>query len=190
MSSSKASCDEFSFRPVLPKTYTSSFDLPTACLVALGRYRTVHVEASVAQDNTTKSDLTRGLCSLEQRKAPNPLLLALWFRSLLCCCSICPSTMRSKGTSWLLNFLDPTRHCLCRPSNVQAETAIEQLPSSLGTEANAPGPEEDIFVAVEFSLALPPGFRETAVLPPKPAAARPGFGSFGATHHLFVLCWC
>lgn len=67
---------------------------------------------------------------------------------------------------------------MLRPSNVQAEPATEQLPSSLGTEANAPGPEEDIFVAVEFSLALPPGFRETAVLPPKPAAARPGFGSF------------
>ncbi len=67
----------------------------------------------------------------------------------------------------------------CRAPDAQAEAATDQLPSSLGTEANTPSPEEDIFVAVEFSLALPPGFRETAVLPPKPAAARPGFGSFG-----------
>ena len=67
-SSSKASHNEFSFRPVLPKTHTSSSDLPTACLVALGRYRTVCLEVSVAQDNTIQSDMTRGPCSLEGRK--------------------------------------------------------------------------------------------------------------------------
>lgn len=68
---------------------------------------------------------------------------------------------------------------LLRTTDAQAEEAIAaQLQSSLGTEANAPSPDEDIFVAVEFSLALPPGFKETAVLPPKPAATRPGFGSF------------
>lgn len=65
-----------------------------------------------------------------------------------------------------------------RPSEGKAETAPDEPASSLGTAANAPSPNEDIFVAVEFSLALPPGFRETAVLPPKPAETRPGFGSF------------
>lgn len=60
-----------------------------------------------------------------------------------------------------------------------AEAASETPPSSLGTEANATTPDEDVYVAVEFSLTLPPGFRETPVIPAKPAAPRAGFGTFG-----------
>ncbi|KAL3142585.1 hypothetical protein ABBQ38_002903 [Trebouxia sp. C0009 RCD-2024] len=60
----------------------------------------------------------------------------------------------------------------------EALAATDQPSSTLGTAVNAPTPDEDIYVAVEFSLALPPGFRETEVLPPKPAEPRPGFGSF------------
>ena len=65
------------------------------------------------------------------------------------------------------------------PKLAQAEPTAEKAPSSLGTEANEPSPEEDLFVAEEFSFALPPGFREQPILPPKPAAPRPGFGTFG-----------
>lgn len=61
----------------------------------------------------------------------------------------------------------------------QASAAADQPSSTLGTAINTLTPDEDIFVAVEFSLALPPGFRETEVLPPKPVETRPGFGSFG-----------
>ena len=83
-----------------------------------------------------------------------------------------------------------------RPCEGQAETAADEPASTLGTAANAPSPNEDIYVAVEFSLALPPGFREAAVLPPKPAETRPGFGSFGTrppcaaadTLHPMTLC--
>ena len=42
-------------------------------------------------------------------------------------------------------------------------------------------------MAVEFSLALPPGFREQPVLPPQPAPARSGFGSFGKHRHALML---
>ena len=69
--------------------------------------------------------------------------------------------------------------CPYRVCEEQASAAADQPPSTLGTAVNAPTPDEDIFVAVEFSLALPPGFRETEVLPPKPVETRPGFGSFG-----------
>ena len=65
------------------------------------------------------------------------------------------------------------------PKLAQAELTAEKAPSSLGTAANEPSPEEDLFVAEEFSFALPPGFQEQPVLPPKPAAPRPGFGTFG-----------
>lgn len=68
---------------------------------------------------------------------------------------------------------------LYRVCEEQASAAADQPSSTLGTAINAPTPDEDIFVAVEFSLALPPGFRETEVLPPKPVETRPGFGSFG-----------
>ena len=80
----------------------------------------------------------------------------------------------------VLAYCTDNRFSIFRPSEGKAETAPDEPASSLGTAANAPSPNEDIFVAVEFSLALPPGFRETAVLPPKPAETRPGFGSFGA----------
>lgn len=69
--------------------------------------------------------------------------------------------------------------CSYRVCEEQASAAADQPSSTLGTTINAPTPDEDIFVAVEFSLALPPGFRETEVLPPKPVETRPGFGSFG-----------
>lgn len=63
-------------------------------------------------------------------------------------------------------------------SSPKLARAAEKAPSSLGTAANEPSSVEDLFVAEEFSFALPPGFREQPILPPKPAAPRPGFGTF------------
>ena len=84
--------------------------------------------------------------------------------------------------------------CSYRVCEQQASAAADQPSSTLGTAINAPTPNEDVFVAVEFSLALPPGFRETEVLPPKPVETRPGFGSFGmhaqTYKHSFVYLPC
>ena len=84
--------------------------------------------------------------------------------------------------------------CSYRVFEEQALAVGDQPSSTLGTALNAPTPDEDIFVAVEFSLALPPGFRETEVLPPKPVEPRTGFGSFGMcskfTMHAHHVCIC
>lgn len=106
-SSSKGSHNEFSFRPVLPKTYTSSSDLPTACLVALGRYRTVLLEVSVAQDSTIQSDMTRGLCSLEGRKATRSPAICFVVPELALLFNLSKHN-EDEEHMYLLNFVLPT----------------------------------------------------------------------------------
>lgn len=76
-------------------------------------------------------------------------------------------------------YITVIKYCECSLCREQALAVNDEPSSTLGTAVNAPTPDEDIYVAVEFSLALPPGFRETEVLPPKPVETRPGFGSFG-----------
>ena len=142
------------------------FSLCTALGLSLLRY----ISDSVVVTSNCCRTFTGAACC---KACPADHTVASWFRSFKFC-----SVRGIVGH--LLSHDILTYNLRCRTTDAQAEEAIAaQLQSSLGTEANAPSPDEDIFVAVEFSLALPPGFKETAVLPPKPAATRPGFGSFG-----------
>ena len=91
-----------------------------------------------------------------------------------------------------VSFFSSTVLCIYRTG---AEAAPESLPSTLGTDINASTPDEDVYVAVEFSLTLPPGFREIPVIPPKPAAPSAGFGTIGEAYPQLLntngkLCAC